>query len=105
MTFWRWEPTSPHPREDGLPRIAHISKVVFESKMVEDRLLIKPRSLRKVEPVYYRKAWQDTNGGQQVVFIADQRCIPNSRSISTEKSHQSLGSFFRRPYEAIRPVR
>lgn len=73
LTSWRWEPSSPHAGEDGRRRMAHASKIVFDSKMVDGRLMVKPRALRNVEPSFYCKKWQETDGTLREVFVDDEQ--------------------------------
>ncbi|KAH7357323.1 hypothetical protein BKA66DRAFT_473378 [Pyrenochaeta sp. MPI-SDFR-AT-0127] len=106
MTFWRWEPTSPHPDEYGNSRNAHISKLTFESKKVGDRLVIKPRRHRQISEIYYRPVWEETTEGKlQATYVAEQLNVPRPPFILSSRFHKALGSLFQQPANGARVVR
>ena len=108
MTFWRWEPTSPHPDGNGFSRNAHITKVVFESKMSGGRLMIKPRGHRKVQPIYYSQVLQSTEDGLlvQLEYVPEQPYnLPEAPFIVSSRFYDALGSLFQQPANGTRLVR
>ncbi|CAO2656545.1 Nn.00g053480.m01.CDS01 [Neocucurbitaria sp. VM-36] len=77
ITFWCWEPTSPHPDENGFPRHAHMTKVVFDSRMRGGRLMIRPRNHPKVRSSFYSLVSREIEGvGLQAVYASDQQNVP-----------------------------
>ncbi|KAF1842755.1 uncharacterized protein K460DRAFT_134131 [Cucurbitaria berberidis CBS 394.84] len=93
IKFWRWEPTSPHLNEDGFPRNAHITRLVFESRMCGDRLIIKPRNHHKVQPV--NQVWHGTEGeGLQATYVAEEQNVPAPLFNVSDRFREALGRFF-----------
>ncbi|KAF2133042.1 hypothetical protein P153DRAFT_393974 [Dothidotthia symphoricarpi CBS 119687] len=40
MRFWRWEPPPPHPDENGVQHTTRVHEIIFDSKMIDEQLLI-----------------------------------------------------------------
>ena len=48
MRFWRWEPPSPHPDEDGNNHTTRINEMIFDSKVRDNKLIVTVRDRKDI---------------------------------------------------------
>lgn len=57
LECWRWEPSSPHPDENGQPRHVYINKVTFESFLLGEQLIVRPHGIHGASLEYHRNEY------------------------------------------------
>jgi hypothetical protein len=69
--FWRWETASAHAEQNGLPRVARINKVVFDSMTQGDQLVVRAREGSKTVKTYYSKECYQLSVPHTIYFVAE----------------------------------
>ncbi|KAL6711789.1 hypothetical protein ACN47E_002832 [Coniothyrium glycines] len=71
LTFWRWEPTTLRYTDLSSDRRSHVSKIVFESIILDDnRVAVKTCGTKQIKSSLYHPMSEVTNDGPRIYYVS-----------------------------------